>query len=128
MGTFREQLLFFISTPLYVVVIGLEIILSHLKHQKAYTLKDTVTNIYLMLINGGIDLLFRSVYVGIILTFFFNHRFAGIKYPVTYWVMLFVLEDFLYYWLHRVDHYCRLFWATHVTHHSSEKFNLTVGF
>jgi hypothetical protein len=27
-----------------------------------------------------------------------------------------------------VDHYCRLFWATHVTHHSSEKFNFTVGF
>lgn len=34
----------------------------------------------------------------------------------------------MYYWLHRVDHYCRLFWATHVTHHSSPKFNLTVGF
>jgi sterol desaturase/sphingolipid hydroxylase (fatty acid hydroxylase superfamily) len=27
-----------------------------------------------------------------------------------------------------VDHYCRVFWATHVTHHSSGKFNLTVGF
>jgi len=34
----------------------------------------------------------------------------------------------MYYWLHRVDHHCRLFWATHVTHHSSEKFNFTVGF
>jgi sterol desaturase/sphingolipid hydroxylase (fatty acid hydroxylase superfamily) len=34
----------------------------------------------------------------------------------------------MYYWLHRVDHYCRLFWAVHVTHHSSEEFNLTVGF
>jgi sterol desaturase/sphingolipid hydroxylase (fatty acid hydroxylase superfamily) len=34
----------------------------------------------------------------------------------------------MFYWLHRVDHYCRLFWAVHVTHHSSEEFNLTVGF
>jgi sterol desaturase/sphingolipid hydroxylase (fatty acid hydroxylase superfamily) len=34
----------------------------------------------------------------------------------------------MFYWLHRVDHYCRLFWAIHVTHHSSEEFNLTVGF
>ena len=34
----------------------------------------------------------------------------------------------MYYWLHRVDHYCRLFWAVHVTHHNSEEFNLTVGF
>ena len=29
---------------------------------------------------------------------------------------------------HRVDHFCRLFWAVHVTHHSSEEFNLTTGF
>jgi len=34
----------------------------------------------------------------------------------------------MFYWLHRVDHYCRLFWAVHVTHHSSEEFNLTIGF
>jgi sterol desaturase/sphingolipid hydroxylase (fatty acid hydroxylase superfamily) len=34
----------------------------------------------------------------------------------------------MFYWLHRVDHYCRFFWAVHVTHHSSEEFNLTVGF
>ena len=42
--------------------------------------------------------------------------------------MLLLLEDFAFYWLHRVDHYCRLFWAAHVTHHSSEEFNLTVEF
>jgi sterol desaturase/sphingolipid hydroxylase (fatty acid hydroxylase superfamily) len=38
------------------------------------------------------------------------------------------LEDFAFYIEHRVDHYCRLFWAVHVTHHSSEEFNLTTGF
>ena len=32
------------------------------------------------------------------------------------------------YFEHRIDHYCRLFWAVHVTHHSSEEFNLTTGF
>ena len=128
MGTVREQILLLITTPLYVFVIGLEIVLSHLQHQKAYTLKDTVTNIYLMVANGAIDLLFRGIYIGIVLSFFYSIHFAYIKTPVTYWLMLFVLEDFAYYWLHRVDHHCRLFWATHVTHHSSEKFNLTVGF
>ena len=48
--------------------------------------------------------------------------------PWIYWIVLLISEDFMYYWLHRVDHDCRLFWATHVTHHSSPKFNLTVGF
>ena len=34
----------------------------------------------------------------------------------------------MFYWLHRVDHSTRLFWAVHVTHHSSSLFNLTTGF
>jgi sterol desaturase/sphingolipid hydroxylase (fatty acid hydroxylase superfamily) len=45
-----------------------------------------------------------------------------------YWTLLFLTEDFMYYWLHRIDHYCRFFWAVHVTHHNSEEYNLTVGF
>lgn len=128
MGSLREQLLIFISTPLYILVIGLEIVLSNLRKQESYTVKDTAANIYLMAINSIVDLLFRSIYIGIILTFFYRLRFFEIHNAVAYWVVLFVMEDFMYYWLHRVDHHCRLFWATHVTHHSSEKFNLTVGF
>jgi sterol desaturase/sphingolipid hydroxylase (fatty acid hydroxylase superfamily) len=129
MGTSREQLLILITTPLYLVVIGLELFLSHLHRQKTYTLKDTLFNIYLMLLNAGIDLVFRVIYIGFILSFFYDHRlFASIQIPWLYWITLLVFEDFMYYWLHRVDHICRLFWATHVTHHSSSRFNLTVGF
>ena len=129
MGTPREQLLILVSTPLYLVVIGLELFLSHLRKQASYTLKDTLTNIYLMLLNGGIDLLFRVIYIGLILSFFYDHRFLHpINTPWVYWLVLLIFEDFMYYWLHRIDHSVRLFWATHVTHHSSSKFNLTVGF
>jgi sterol desaturase/sphingolipid hydroxylase (fatty acid hydroxylase superfamily) len=45
-----------------------------------------------------------------------------------YWITLLLAEDFLFYWLHRLDHEIRLFWAVHVTHHSSEHMNLSVGF
>lgn len=129
MGTAHEQLLIFITTPLYIVVIGLEILLSHLYHEKSYTWKDTLQNVYLMLLNFGLDLLIRGIYIGIILSFFFDHRIAEpISNHWLYWIVLLVFEDFMYYWLHRVDHFCRLFWATHVTHHSSPHFNLTVGF
>jgi len=110
-------------------MIGLELILSHAGRRHSYSWKDTIQNIYLMLLNAGIDLLFRGIYLFFILTFFFDHRITGsIQNPWLYWILLLVFEDFMYYWLHRVDHYCRLFWATHVTHHSSPKFNLTVGF
>jgi len=126
--TLRETWLILISTPLYIVVISLEILLSNIQRQATYTLRDTVQNVYLMLTNAAIDILFRGIYIGIILSFFYNHRIVEIQTGWRYWLVLFIAEDFMYYWLHRADHHIRLFWATHVTHHSSEKFNFTVGF
>jgi sterol desaturase/sphingolipid hydroxylase (fatty acid hydroxylase superfamily) len=124
----KDQLLFLMSAPVYIVIIGIEIFLSNAKSRAAYTKKDTFQNLYLNILNAGLDLGFRAVYVGIILTFFYNHRITNsINVPWLYWVILIVSEDFMYYWLHRVDHHVRFFWATHVTHHSSEKFNFTVG-
>lgn len=129
MGTAREQWLILITTPLYLIMIGLEVFVSKFRRQPTYSWKDTIQNIYFMLLNGGLDLLFRAVSIGLVLVFFYDHRITEpIGPPWLYWTVLLVFEDFMYYWLHRVDHYCRLFWATHVTHHSSPKFNLTVGF
>jgi sterol desaturase/sphingolipid hydroxylase (fatty acid hydroxylase superfamily) len=125
----NEKTLLTIATPLYIIVIGAEIILSHLQLKKFYTVKDTLMNIYLSLLNGGIDLLFRAIYLFIILQWFYNHHLFELKtHWWIYWPLLFVLEDFVYYFEHRVDHYCRVFWAVHVTHHSSDEFNLTTGF
>ena len=122
-----EQLIIVFSTPLYTVLILGEIILSNFQDRKFYTVKDTFTNIYLMLLNGGIDLLSRGV-TWLILAWVFQYRFFEIQHPILYWGLLFVAEDFVFYVLHYVDHHSRLFWAAHVTHHSSEQFNLTVGF
>lgn len=63
-----------------------------------------------------------------IFTFIFNRSILRIDNNYAYWLALVILMDFLFYLLHVVDHKCRLFWAIHVTHHSSEEFNLTVGF
>ncbi|MEI6263466.1 MAG: sterol desaturase family protein [Sphingobacteriia bacterium] len=127
MDSIREQWLILISTPIYVFIIGLEIVLSHLQHRKNYSLKDTITNTYLMILNGGIDLLFRLIYL-VVLQYFYAHAFIHIETAIAYWLILLLAEDFLYYWLHRFDHQIRLFWAVHVTHHSSQLMNFTVGF
>ncbi len=123
----RELLLLEISTPLYILVIGLEILLSHFNNWKLYTFKDTATNVYLTLMNMGIDVLMRGVTL-FALNFAFSHHFMQVQPTWLYWAALVIGVDFLYYWLHWADHYCRLFWAVHVTHHSSEQFNLTTGF
>lgn len=127
MNDIKEQWLIFISTPIFLVIIGLELLLTHMQHRKAYTLKDTFANIYLMLLNGGIDLAFRIVYLAI-LQYFYVHALISIHQVFLYWLALLVIEDFLYYWLHRFDHEIRLFWAVHITHHSSRLMNFSVGF
>ena len=127
MGSTREQLLILFSTPLYLIVIGLEILLSHFQQQKSYTVKDTATNVYLMLMNSAIDVLFRVFYLWV-LAWFYQHSVITWETGVIYWITLLLAEDFMYYWLHRADHFSRVFWAVHVTHHSSSHFNFTVGF
>src|SRR5687767_9407371 len=127
MNALREQILILTSTPVYMVIIGMELLLSNYRHRKLYNWKDTAANLYLMLLNGTIDLLFRGVYV-VMLDYFYRHHILSFSHVVVYWFMLVLLEDFLYYWLHRFDHEVRLFWAVHVTHHSSEHLNFTVGF
>lgn len=44
------------------------------------------------------------------------------------WVLALIAADFTYYWLHRIEHVRRILWASHSVHHSSEDYNLTVGF
>ena len=73
-------------------------------------------------------MLLRWAFYISVLTWSYNHHFYKIENAYLYWFALFILEDFAFYVEHRIDHYCRIFWAVHVTHHSSEEFNLTTCF
>jgi sterol desaturase/sphingolipid hydroxylase (fatty acid hydroxylase superfamily) len=130
MNEFREELLIKLSIPIYAIVIGIEIFYSYWHEKKYYSTKGLLSNIYLTVLNFSLDVLIRGVCLAV-LWYFYQFRFTGIDkglHPVLYWSVLLISQDFMFYWLHRVDHYCRFFWAVHVTHHSSEEFNLTVGF
>jgi sterol desaturase/sphingolipid hydroxylase (fatty acid hydroxylase superfamily) len=43
------------------------------------------------------------------------------------WLLCQFLDDFSFYWYHRLSHTVRLFWAAHLPHHSSEHFNFGTG-
>lgn len=128
MHSSREALFLLISIPLYAILIGAEIILSNWQHRKFYSWKETLQNVYLTLVNAGLDFILRTAFYVSVLMWSFDHRFFTIENVYLYWFLLFILEDFAFYIEHRVDHYCRIFWAVHVTHHSSAEFNLTTGF
>jgi sterol desaturase/sphingolipid hydroxylase (fatty acid hydroxylase superfamily) len=44
------------------------------------------------------------------------------------WVLLFVGQEFFYYWMHRADHRIRWLWATHSVHHSPNELNLSAAY
>ncbi|TSA43599.1 MAG: sterol desaturase family protein [Chitinophagaceae bacterium] len=124
----REAWFLLCSIPFYSILIGTEILLSNWKHRNFYTLRDTFQNVYLTLINAGLDLFLRWAFYVSVLAWTYQQHFFKIENMFLYWFALFILEDLAFYIQHRIDHYCRLFWAVHVTHHSSEHFNLTTGF
>ncbi len=127
MDQFKDSILVILSTPVYIILIGIEMVMSYVHNKHYYTVRDTVTNVYLSALNAGLDLGFRVVYLGI-LAWCYQFKVIQVEELFLYWFLLLILEDFAFYWLHRFDHFVRVFWAVHVTHHSSEQFNLTVGF
>jgi len=128
MQSTKETWFLLMSVPLYLILIATEIVVSNWKGHRYYSIKDTLQNIYLTISNGLLDLVLRSIFYVTILLWCYEHRFFSIQNIYWYWFLLFILEDLAFYFEHRIDHFCRLFWAVHVTHHSSEEFNLSTGF
>jgi len=111
---------------MYLIFIGLEILISNSRNKGWYTLRGTIENLWLMLANLVIDVLMRIAAL-YLLTQIYEYRFFEWENLIFYWIAVMIFQDLAFYTMHYVDHYCRLFWAVHVTHHSSEEFNLTVG-
>ena len=92
-----------------------------------YERNDTRTSLTMGLGNVAINVVWKLLVVAI---------YAGL-YELTplrldphdwwTWVLLFLLDDLAYYWFHRVSHENRVFWASHVVHHSSVHYNLSTA-
>jgi sterol desaturase/sphingolipid hydroxylase (fatty acid hydroxylase superfamily) len=58
-----------------------------------------------------------------------QHRLATIPVGTAGSIaVLFVCQEFCYYWFHRCSHRIRLLWAHHAVHHSSNGFNLSAAY
>lgn len=136
-----------VALPFFVLLMALELLELRRERRDAaargvpsralgYERKDTATSVSM-----GIG----SVIIGLALTGLvllidfavYEHRVldlgsvaggsSGIWAAVAAWVLLVLLDDFLYYWMHRANHRMRFFWACHVQHHSSQRFNLSTA-
>ncbi len=115
------------APPIYLLIIGIEVLLSNYRKMPVYSWKETLINFYLSILNALLDLAIRGGYL-LLLMFFFEQRVISLPHNIFYWCGLVVFMDLMFYWLHRLEHFCRLFWAVHVTHHSCENLNVSVAF
>jgi sterol desaturase/sphingolipid hydroxylase (fatty acid hydroxylase superfamily) len=70
----------------------------------------------------------NRLFVFSVLELAFQFRLFTLGNNVLTWVIAFVLSDLCYYFFHRCSHEVNWFWASHVVHHSSVEYNLSLAF
>ena len=126
----KEVFLMYISFPMYLLFIGSEIYLGKQRQLNNYKWQDSVVSLSLGVIGALFDFGFKFLTLGI-LDWCNAHALWQSDllklYPILAWLILFIGQDFCFYWLHRSEHYNRTLWAVHSNHHSSEHYNFTVA-
>jgi alkylglycerol monooxygenase len=113
-------------TPIVLLLLITEILVSVLGKKRLYTFQDTVANIGTGIGNQCVNL---AVVFLVMKWYGWLWQFAPWRVPETwyYGLLLLLISDFIFYWFHRIGHTLNIFWAAHMPHHSSEEFNLSVG-
>lgn len=121
------------AIPAFVVLLAVEIVtLKLMRHEGegapiGYDVRDSSTSIALGLGKVAGDIFWKIVVAAAYVALY---RFAPLKLSAGVWwtwVLLFFADDLSYYVYHRASHRVRIFWATHVVHHSSEHYNLSTA-
>jgi sterol desaturase/sphingolipid hydroxylase (fatty acid hydroxylase superfamily) len=110
-----------------MLLIPLEILLAATHRIKAeYEMRDTLATMGISV--GSIFMwgMLGWLFFGGV-TFAYDHRLFTIPFTWGSFLIVFVLDDLRYYWWHRISHRSRWFWASHVVHHSSQHYNLSVN-
>ena len=115
---------YFIAFILFCIFV--EIIISVRRDKNLYEFKDTWTSLGFGIIGVVSRLLLKGSNLAI---WYFLYNLTPFKIestPLSFFI-LFILNEFTYYWFHRLSHEIPILWATHVNHHSSLKMNFSVA-
>ncbi len=116
-----------LSIPIFFLLIGMELVVSKLKKTRLYRFNDAITNLSCGIGQQVLGIFLKTVLV-LAYVFIYNHfRLTTMPNNVLTWVLLFIGIDFFYYWFHRLTHEVSVLWGSHVVHHQSEEYNLSVA-
>jgi sterol desaturase/sphingolipid hydroxylase (fatty acid hydroxylase superfamily) len=112
-----------LAIPAFVLLLIAEAVFDAIMRRDLYDYVDTAASLTMGLGNVLAALSAKALALAV---FSLVHRFAifNIGYQWWAWILLFFADDLTYYVFHRTSHECRFFWASHVVHHSSQRYNL----
>jgi sterol desaturase/sphingolipid hydroxylase (fatty acid hydroxylase superfamily) len=116
------------ATPVFFLLIGIELLVAKLRGRRAYASSDAVNSIGLGVISQIVGVFGKLLTIGIY-AWCVEHLalFALPADNLWVWAGALLLYDFCYYWLHRGGHRVNILWAAHVVHHQSEHYNLSTA-
>ncbi len=115
------------AIPVFFLLIGIEVWVDRAKKSELYRFSDAITNISCGITQQVTGALIKTALILGYIYLYEHHRLIDIADTVWTYVLLFIGIDFCYYWFHRSAHEVSLFWGTHIVHHQSEDYNLTVA-
>ena len=114
------------AIPFFILLIIAELIYARQTGKAKFEPRDSGASLAMGLGNTAAGIVFAAVgatWLAILVPF----ALFDLGWAWYVWIVCFVLDDFVYYWSHRFAHTVRWFWADHVTHHSSQHYNLTTA-
>lgn len=115
------------AAPVMFALVFLEWGISAYQKRDIYDTKDFLAASTIGIGNVLISALIKFSLFAVVL--FFYNLFPW-SIPPAWWSypLCLIILDFFRYWAHRCGHEQRFWWATHVVHHNSEKYNFSVSF
>lgn len=116
-----------LSIPIFFLLIGIELAYAYIYKLKYYRLNDSISNL-----SQGIGQQVTGIFMKTALFFGYKYiydhlRIFDLPTTILIWILLFIGVDFFYYWFHRMSHQVNALWASHIVHHQSEEYNLSVA-
>jgi sterol desaturase/sphingolipid hydroxylase (fatty acid hydroxylase superfamily) len=121
-----EKFLLFVATPSVLVFALIEaIVLSRRRH---YDWGAFGASAFDLVVRTFVNVMFPLSIAAPLIRIAYQHRLTTI--PLNGWLaflVLFIGQEFCYYWYHRTAHRVRWFWANHAIHHSPNELNLSAA-
>ena len=116
------------AIPFFMLLVGIEFIYGLIKRENNYRINDALASMSLGLISRFIPLLGLGFQYVVYTYVAEEFNLSLLNSTETWvWVTAFFMYDLCYYWMHRLHHEIKVFWATHVVHHHGEEFNLSTA-